>query len=128
MASFGLHLLVAEEYLKLHKIDGVEEFIKGNFAPDMVEDKVASHYSIYNKTMSYTDTLKNKVDLVQYVKHNDIDSDFNRNRLRRFLLPGPIAYTDIQGARHRLGDCNQQRYAASGYQVCRAGVERGYRY
>ena len=43
MASFGLHLLVAEEYLKLHKIDGVEEFIKGNFAPYMFEDKVASH-------------------------------------------------------------------------------------
>ena len=53
MASFGLHLLVAEEYLKLHKIDGVEEFIKGNFAPDMVDDKVASHYSTYNKIVFY---------------------------------------------------------------------------
>ena len=117
MASFGIHLLVAEEYLKLHKIDGVEEFIKGNFAPDMVDDKVASHYSTYNKTMSYTDTLKNKVDLVQYVNHNDIDSDLKKGEFYH-LFTDYVFYTQYlihlntykKLAKANTGNLNEELY------------------
>ena len=117
MASLALHLLVAEEYLKFHKIDNVDDFIKGVFAPDMTDDKVASHFSIYKKDMSYTDLLKNKVDLTQYVKNYDIETDFRKGEFLH-LFTDYVFYNQYlihlntykTLARSKVGDLNGVLY------------------
>ena len=92
MASYGLHLLVAEEYLKLHSIENPVAFVEGTLAPDNTDDKNSTHYSKYNKKMTYTDMLVNKVDLCKYVQENKLDSCFKRGEFLH-LLTDYVFYT-----------------------------------
>ncbi|MBQ9790992.1 MAG: hypothetical protein IJW28_00230 [Clostridia bacterium] len=92
MASFSFHLLIAEEYLKLHSVSNEIEFIEGSFAPDMTEDKSATHYSTYNNSASYTTNLKNKVNLSKYVKENDINTSFKKGEFLH-LFTDYVFYT-----------------------------------
>lgn len=44
MASYVMHLAIAEEYLKKHPEENKEEFIEGTIAPDQTTDKSLTHY------------------------------------------------------------------------------------
>ena len=44
MASFSMHLAIAKLYLKTHPEEDIEEFINGTLAPDLTNDKSATHY------------------------------------------------------------------------------------
>lgn len=77
MPSLHIHLSIAEEYLKNNKNINKEEFIKGTIYPDMVPNKVLTHYGI-KETEDLEYNLKNKVNLDLFLKNNKINSDFNK--------------------------------------------------
>lgn len=69
MPGFVIHIAIAKEYLKKHdNIENVEEFIKGNVAPDLTDDKTKTHYG---KSPTFTN-------LNQFLIHNKIDNSFNK--------------------------------------------------
>ena len=49
MASYSMHLAIAKMYLKDHKEENVDEFIKGTLEPDMVpsNEKGRTHYGLH---------------------------------------------------------------------------------
>jgi len=60
-------------------------FIKGNLAPDLVEDRVASHYTkkIYLENLSQI--LKNKIGFDDYLKTAKIDNDYEKGYFLHLL-------------------------------------------
>lgn len=79
MASFDIHLAIARKYITKHnEIINKEDFVKGNIAPDLVENKTISHYTgdvDYNDLIAY---LEDKVHLEKYLKETIIDTDYER--------------------------------------------------
>lgn len=79
MASFNIHLAIGKRYIeKGNKIDHEEEFFRGIIAPDLVEDKTKSHYSGIQDKNNILEYLANKVDLYEYLKKNEIHSDYQK--------------------------------------------------
>ncbi len=73
MASFTIHIAVANEYYKKNKneIKDYKDFIDGTIAPDLSTDKNISHYGIWNKHNSH-------IDFGMFFKDSKVDmlSDF----------------------------------------------------
>ena len=79
MASFNIHLAIGKRYIeKGNKIDHEEDFFRGIIAPDLVEDKAKSHYSGIQDKNNLLEYLANKVDLYEYLKKNEIHSDYQK--------------------------------------------------
>lgn len=80
MPSIDIHLAIARQYLTKHKdIKNTEDFIEGNVAPDLVEDKFKSHYSgkVENKNDLMEDVRK-KVRMQEFFKYNNIITDYEK--------------------------------------------------
>lgn len=70
MPGYVVHLAIAQEYLKKHKVNYSEDFIKGSIYPDFTSDKSKSHYGT---SPAYTS-------LNEFLKSNTIDTDFDKGR------------------------------------------------
>ena len=70
MPGYVIHLAVAEEYLRKHKIknEKYDEFIDGVIYPDMVKDKSITHYG----------EKSSKTNLYKFLQENKLDSSFKR--------------------------------------------------
>lgn len=75
MAGYVIHLVVAEEYLKLHPEEQYEEFIHGVIFPDSVTQKSITHYG---KSSAYTN-------LSEFLKENNIDNSYKRGYFLHLL-------------------------------------------
>lgn len=79
MASFQIHLMIGKKYLqKNSSILKKEEFYQGVIAPDLEKDKSKSHYSGPLDKNNLCEYLKNKVNLKDYLKENQIDTDYQK--------------------------------------------------
>lgn len=77
MASLMMHLVIADKYCKLHNIEDTLEFVSGSIAPDVLNNKEASHYVDDNiKRETYIDLIKNRVDLIKFCKVNVMANDY----------------------------------------------------
>lgn len=63
MACSALHLLIAQEYCKKHKILDVNTYFWGAILPDIHEDKTSSHFGRHIKPTSIEEMLDAKVDI-----------------------------------------------------------------
>ena len=68
MPGYIIHIAVAKEYAKKHKIKNVDDFIRGSIAPDFANDKSTTHYG---KSPAYTN-------LGNYLKENTILTDYDK--------------------------------------------------
>ena len=74
MPGYIIHIAVAKEYAKKHKIKNVDDFIKGSIAPDFTNDKSTTHYG---KSPAYTN-------LGNYLKENTILTDYDKGFIGGF--------------------------------------------
>jgi len=77
MASYVIHIVVAEEYLRKNKVpkENHDEFIEGVIYPDSVTDKSQTHYG---KNSSETN-------LLEFLQANEITTSFNRGYFLHLL-------------------------------------------
>ena len=79
MASFNIHLAIAEKYLENHNdIKNKKEFIKGIIIPDLSTNKRESHYSGIRDKSNVIEALRNKVLIEKFLKENKIDTDHDK--------------------------------------------------
>ena len=79
MASFSIHLAIGKRYYeKTNNINNEQEFYKGIIAPDLVEEKKISHYTGEMKDNSLIESLSKKVILIEFLKHEKIDTDYQK--------------------------------------------------
>ena len=79
MASLMLHLLIGEEYCNKNNIKNRQKFLEGNFAPDLAEDKLKSHYSVVSNKETFTIAAKNKVNIKELANQNyNLKDEFNK--------------------------------------------------
>ncbi len=77
MPCLAMHLAIAKKYIEKHS-EEEKNFIKGTIAPDISEDKRASHYGdelISNDPIEY---LKKKVNLIKYLENNIVNNCYDR--------------------------------------------------
>lgn len=79
MASFNIHLAIGIRYLeKTKSIQNEKDFFKGIIAPDLVYDKKVSHYTGIFDKQDLLKYLSKKVQLNEYLKNENIDSDYSK--------------------------------------------------
>lgn len=80
MASFNIHLAIGKRYIeKSNIIQNEEDFYKGIIDPDLVDDKKISHYTgSYQDKSDLLKYLENKVQLNEFLKDNNINSDYQK--------------------------------------------------
>lgn len=79
MPGFNIHLSVAKRYAEKHnEIKNLDDFYKGVLAPDLVEDKKVSHYTVLQDKNNLVKHLENKVNLENYLKSNCVKSDYEK--------------------------------------------------
>ena len=79
MASFNIHLAIGKRYIeKFKSIENIDIFYKGIIDPDLVNDKAISHYTGVQDKTNLLNYLANKVQLNEYLKNNNIDTDYNK--------------------------------------------------
>ena len=78
MASFAIHLAVGKVYSTYHTIYDEKEFVRGILAPDLVDNKAQSHYTLKNRGNSLESYLKTKVNLRKFLEENKVDSDYEQ--------------------------------------------------
>lgn len=79
MPSIHIHLAIAERYVEKHEINNKNELLEGSIAPDFVIPKSISHYSVIRKEkVSVMQELNDSANLRNYLKENEIKSDFDR--------------------------------------------------
>lgn len=79
MPSLDIHVAIARKYLKTHNdIKNEIDFIKGNLAPDLAENRVKSHYSKKVNNYSLEEILKNKIGLKEYLAKEKIETDYEK--------------------------------------------------
>ena len=77
MPGYVIHLAIAKEYIKKHKIEDRIEFLKGSIAPDGNQNKVESHYSIHGTSSGSN--------LYLYLQKNKLDNDYNKGYFLHLL-------------------------------------------
>ncbi len=76
MPGFVIHIAIGKEYLrKNNNIENVDEFIKGNIAPDLTEDKTKTHYG---ESPTFTN-------LKEFLVHNKLDNSFNKGKFLHLI-------------------------------------------
>lgn len=78
MPGFHIHVAIGDKYKIKNKILKVLDFDKGTVYPDLVKDKAISHYTKKQDGNNLLDYLENKVNLDEFLKNNDISSDYNK--------------------------------------------------
>lgn len=78
MPGFHIHVAIGNKYKNKNKILKDLDFDKGIVYPDLVEDEIASHYTGYQDKNNLLEYLNNKVNLYEFLKNNDIDSDYSK--------------------------------------------------
>ena len=91
MPSFTMHIAIANEYIRKHKdnIENVNEFIKGNLAPDLTDNKNITHYGEWGRD-------KTKIVFENFIKDDKVDflKDFYKGYLLH-LLADDFTYNHI---------------------------------
>lgn len=77
MPGYVIHLAIAKEYIKKHKIEDRLEFLKGSIAPDGNQNKVLSHYSIHGTSSGSN--------LYLFLQKNKLDNDYNKGYFLHLL-------------------------------------------
>lgn len=85
MASYVIHLAIAELYLKKHSNENYKEFIDGTIDVDDVQDKVKSHYTGNTDKSNLKAFLGQKVILSEYVKTNCIETSYDKGYFLHLL-------------------------------------------
>ena len=79
MASFGIHLAIGKRYCeKVGITDGIKDIYRGIIAPDLVDNKVDSHYSGELVKGDLVHNLPNKVLLTNFLANESIDTDYQK--------------------------------------------------
>lgn len=78
MASFHIHLAISNIFAEKNKISDNNAFFQGTMDPDMTENKDISHYTGLKDRSNLGEYLKQKVCLYEYLKQNNIDSDYQK--------------------------------------------------
>ena len=81
MASTAIHIAVAQEWAKKHKVKNLDDFVFGAVAPDLFDKLYGNkntHYSNLKAGLTLKEYYCNKVNLNSYVKNNNITSDFDK--------------------------------------------------
>ena len=78
MVSFAIHLAVGKVYSKYHTILDERGFVRGIIAPDLVDNKDQSHYTLKSRGNSLKSHLKSKVNLRKFLEENKVDSDYEQ--------------------------------------------------
>lgn len=78
MASFNIHLAIANKYLVKNHINNKKEFYNGIIDPDLVENKIQSHYTDLKSKNLLIPYLEGKAQLNKFLLENDIDTDYNK--------------------------------------------------
>ena len=79
MPSFNIHLAVAKRYLEKNPgiIWNKQDFYDGNIAPDLTDDKLATHYSLPRVEGDLPSHINSKVGIASVYKL-PIDTDFEK--------------------------------------------------
>ena len=94
MASYGIHLAIANKYLEKHPKENLNEFIQGTIAVDLTKDKIKSHYSGTTDHSDLINFLNQKVVLSDYVKEKKLNSSYERGYFQH-LITDYYFYTDF---------------------------------
>lgn len=79
MAGLNIHLAIGKKYAKKTRlIKNSDLFYKGIIAPDMANNKNISHYTRSLDRSNLITYLFGKVQLYEYLKNNDISSDYEK--------------------------------------------------
>ena len=91
MASFFMHLIIAEKHLKNFKENNNVYFLKGALDPDYLSiaynaDKAALHYGLpHDDKVTPQQNFKNKTFLKNFLKSNKIDTSYNRGHFLHLI-------------------------------------------
>lgn len=95
MPGFQIHIAIGKRYLDKHRnIQKSEDFFYGVIAPDFVEDKTKSHYTIKTPKDNLKEYLKNKVNLEKFLQENKIKTDYDKGVLLH-LLTDKLFFTEF---------------------------------
>ncbi len=94
MPSFNIHLAIANRYIQKHKIENQKEFLEGSIAPDFVENKRLSHYTIESPRNVASEHLKNKVSIENFLKENEVKTDYEKGVFLH-LLTDKLFFTEF---------------------------------
>ena len=94
MPGFQIHLAIGERYIEKHDIKNKRQFLKGILAPDFVQNKSISHYTIKTSKENLKEYLKNKVNLEEYFKQNNPKTDYEKGILLH-LLTDKLFFTNF---------------------------------
>lgn len=78
MASFHIHLAISNRFAEKNTIIDNIAFFQGTMDPDITENKDISHYTGLKDRSNLSRYLNQKVRLYEYLKQNDIDSDYQK--------------------------------------------------
>lgn len=79
MASFSIHLAIGKRYIEKYRtVKNEKEFYQGIIAPDLAKDKKISHYTGNANNLDLIQYLPQKVLLYEYLKSENIDSDYQK--------------------------------------------------
>jgi len=78
LPSFNIHIAVGNMYQKNNEIRNEVEFFKGIVEPDMVNDKVLTHFSGEVDKDSVIRSLERKINLVKFLDNHSILNDYNK--------------------------------------------------
>lgn len=78
MPSFHIHLAISNKFAEKNVIADRAAFFRGTMDPDMVGDKAISHYTLSDDHSNLCRYLKQKVCLREYLRRNNIDSDYQK--------------------------------------------------
>ena len=78
MACLAMHLAIGKKYLQTHKFEVESEFIDGTLAPDLKDDKIASHFGENKRPTSVKEMMEFKMDIVKAAEQINLDSSFSR--------------------------------------------------
>jgi len=96
MASINMHLAIAKRYIEKHPnaIQNERDFYDGNVAPDLAEDKEATHCGKRCETNDLVKRNKEKVNLQKFLLTNTLQNDFNKGMFLH-LYADWIYYNDF---------------------------------
>lgn len=94
MASFNIHLAVGKRYLDKHKINNVNEFMRGIIEPDLTPNKNQSHYTKERYDNTLLTYLNTKVDLRAFLNKNKINDDYMKGVFLH-LITDYLFFTDF---------------------------------
>ena len=78
MASYSIHLAIANEYLKKHLNENKNSFIKGTIDVDDNPNKIKTHYTKTTNTDNLRYFLDNSIILSEYIKEHHLTTSYDK--------------------------------------------------